>query len=222
MDLRHAAHHRNELVEFASDDLALSEWSRASRVWSRQADALRHAIIGEPPTNLEDALSVLVCLAEMRHEDEMSDNESPIPVCNVREMTDVAIHNCIRALAANVTPSTDPTETEVRDVDWSAGQCARWLPDVPNAWTEAVAERARLDTAEEAAAAAGNDDEAGAQQALRFAAEDKLMAMPAPDGAGLALKVMIAIGQDRASIPYQAEIEADARRLAGLEVAHDK
>lgn len=87
----------------------------------------------------------------------------------------------------------------------------------PKEWTDAVLERARFEAAENAADAAGDEMEAEVQQGFRFLAEDRLMAMPAPDGAGLALKVLIAVSESRASIPYQEEIEADARRLAGLE-----
>jgi hypothetical protein len=86
--------------------------------------------------------------------------------------------------------------------------------ELPKEWIDAVSDCTRYEVAEDAADAAGDPVEAELQQCLRFLAEDKLMAMPAPDGVGLAQKILIAIGQDRASIPYHEAIEADARRLA--------
>ena len=219
MDLRHVAARRNERVEAASKagDWPSEEWALSSRVWSRQGNALRMAVLAEPPADIDDVVSVLICLAEKRHEHDMGDDQSPSAQRDSLEVTDVAIQNCIVALARHVVPQQEYTETEISDIDWNVKQAAHWLPKARDAWTEAATERARLEAAENAADAAGDDTEAELQQSLRFLAEDKLMAMPAPDGEGLALKVLIAISQDRASIPYQEAIEADARRLSGME-----
>jgi hypothetical protein len=219
MDLRHAAHARNGAVEAASkaDDPSLAEWAQASRNWSRQGNALLQAVVAEPPRNLDDVLSVMMCLAEMRDQHDDLADISPHTARDVAEMTDIAIHNCIRALAATVAPQCDLPDSEIRDIDWSAKRIAHWLPAPSDTWSQVAADRARYEAAENAAEAAGDNLEAELQQGYRFFTEDKLMAMPAPDGAGLALKVLIAVGQDRASIPYQEAIEADARRLAGLE-----
>jgi hypothetical protein len=219
MNLRHASNARNNAVEAASSAGGWTgdEWAAASRVWSRQGNAFLLAIIGEPPTNPEDALAVLGCLAELRDQYHIADKLSDDRHGEIAEMTNVAVQNCIVALATSIVPADEYTESEIDGFDWSAKQRSQWLPKPVDEWAELAAERARLDTAEDAAAATGNDEEADRLQALRHAAEDKLMAMPAPGGEGLALKVLIAIGQDRASIPNQEAIEADARRLAGME-----
>lgn len=131
MNMRHIAHLRNDAVEAASkaEDWLESDWARASRLWSRQAEALLLAVIAESPSNLDDVLSVMICLAEIRHQHDTSAELSPYRDRDVAEMTDIAVHNCVRALAANVVPQDDLPESEIRDVDWSVKQVQHWLPE---------------------------------------------------------------------------------------------
>jgi hypothetical protein len=131
MDLRHAAHVRNDAVEAASnaDDPSLPEWNQASRAWSRQAEALRLAVIAEPPASLDDVLSVMICVAELRDQHDDLADISPHSARDIAELTDVAIHNCVRALAADIVPPFDLPESEIRDIDWSVRQIRRWLPE---------------------------------------------------------------------------------------------
>lgn len=133
MDIRHTAHERNEAVEDASRTRKETdqEWAFASRIWSRQAEALLLAVIAETPTSVDDALSVLICLAELRDQRSLDDDATPLRQRDLAEMTDVAIHNCTKALAGNVVPEHDRPETEHRDLIWGAGQVVRWLPTAP-------------------------------------------------------------------------------------------
>jgi hypothetical protein len=125
MKLREEASRRSNAVEALTDR---EVQPLASRVWSRQGNAIVIAIIAEPPTSAEDALSVLCCLAELRDQNKIADEDSPHSSRDMAEMTDVAIHNCIAALAGNITPSADLLPTQDQDIAWSVRYARRWLP----------------------------------------------------------------------------------------------
>jgi hypothetical protein len=125
LNMRDLTRQRSEAVDAMVE---AEEWAAASRVWSRQSEALLLAAVAEPPTNAEDALAVLTCLAEMRDQRGDGGNLSPFRAVDLAEMTTVAVQNCVVALAGNLVPKEDYTEAEVRSVEWSAKQVARWLP----------------------------------------------------------------------------------------------
>lgn len=105
-------------------------WSSSSRIWSRQIEALICAIIAEPPQTIDDALSVLCALAEYRDAVDMDDTtEKMREVRNRDEMTDVAVHNCIVAIARDHRPRADLAPVLIKSVDWSARLAKNWLPD---------------------------------------------------------------------------------------------
>ena len=142
MDMRVLANQRNDAVEVAGqqDDGAPAEWAAASRIWSRQSEALCLAIVGEPPKSVSDAIAVLSCLAELRDQHDGADYESRFAERDIAEMTDVALHNCIVAMASGALHSAGP------DVRWSAAQVERWAPGtlhVQHAAAEAPCSHAR-------------------------------------------------------------------------------
>jgi hypothetical protein len=131
MNQRHIAIERNEAVETASNTQEWDQevWAHASRVWSRQSEALILAVVAEPPCNLEDVLSVLSCLAEVRNLHEDGADQSRFRDRDVQELTNVAIQNCVRALAAKVQPKHELPTSDVRDIEWSVDMTRRWLPE---------------------------------------------------------------------------------------------
>lgn len=122
---------RQHSIDDASkgEDWTQGEWSAASRVWSRQQHALASAIIEEPPQNFDDVLAVLVHLAN-RHdlilgmEEDVTERE----LRNLRQMTGVAIKNCVIRLAGMFRPDEEITETLHADIACFGKQVGQWLP----------------------------------------------------------------------------------------------
>ncbi len=130
MDMRHIANTRQEAVDEASQTKGwtATEGSFASRVWSRQIEGLTATILAEPPVTTDDVLAVLSCLAEARDLFDSSDAQCARAVRDLNETTDVAIQNCVVALAAIKSTTSAPSPTEQDDIAWSVKQVARWLP----------------------------------------------------------------------------------------------
>ncbi|WP_156455540.1 hypothetical protein [Sphingomonas sp. CCH5-D11] len=126
-----AASQRQDAIEQAEarDDLTREEWVPASRVWSRQQEALSCAIVAEPPQTFDDVLAVLTELAG-RHDlitgqgGEATERE----LRDLREMTGVAVKNCALRLAALFRPDEEPTESQHQALVWVSKQVEQWLP----------------------------------------------------------------------------------------------
>ena len=111
------------------DDIPGNAWASASRVWSRQQDALSCAIIAEPPQTFDDVLAVLTELAG-RHDLIMGEGEDATAreLRDLHEMTGVAVKNCALRLAALFRPDDEPTEAQHQALAWLSKQVGNWLP----------------------------------------------------------------------------------------------
>ena len=126
-----AAAQRQDAIEAAEkrDDLSREQWAPASRVWSRQQEALSCAIIAEPPQSFDDVLAVLTELAG-RHDlitvqrDDATARESR----DLGEMTAVPVKNCAARLAVLFRPDEEPTEAQHHALVWVSKQVEQWLP----------------------------------------------------------------------------------------------
>jgi hypothetical protein len=108
-----------------------SEWAAASRVWSRQQEAISCAIIAEPPQNFDDVLAVLAELAS-RHDLIMGQggDAAARELRDLHEMTAVAVKNCASRLARLFRPEVEPTEAQHQTFVWLSKQVERWLPSM--------------------------------------------------------------------------------------------
>lgn len=126
-----AAAQRQGAIEAAEkrDDLSHGEWASASRVWSRQQEALSCAIIAEPPQTFDDVLTVLTELAG-RHDLITGQGEGATSreLRDRGEMTAVAAKNCALRLAALFRPDEEPTEAQHQALVWVSKQVEQWLP----------------------------------------------------------------------------------------------
>ena len=125
------ASQRQDAIDVAEkrDDLSHAEWAPASRVWSRQQEALSCAIIAEPPQTFDDVLAVLTELVG-RH-DLITGQEEDATARELRdlgEMTAVAVKNCALRLAALFRPDEEPTEAQHQALAWVSKQVEQWLP----------------------------------------------------------------------------------------------
>lgn len=122
---------RQDAIEAAEkrDDLSREEWAPASRVWSRQQEALSCAIIAEPPQSFDDVLAVLTELAG-RHDliTGQGEDATPRELRDLGEMTAVAVKNCAVRLAALFRPDEEPTEAQHQALVWVSKQVGQWLP----------------------------------------------------------------------------------------------
>lgn len=127
-----AVRERQEALDIAErrNDLSHVEWAPASRVWSRQQQALSCAIIAEPPQTFDDVLAVLTELAGW-HEMIMGQGEDATEreLRDLHEMTGVAIANCTQRLASLFRPDDEPTEAQHSALSWLSRQTKQWLPD---------------------------------------------------------------------------------------------
>lgn len=126
-----AAAQRQGAIDAAEkrDDLSRNEWAPASRVWSRQQEALSCAIIAEPPQTFGDVLAVLTELAG-RHDLITGQGEDATgrELRDLGEMTAVAVKNCALRLAALFRPDEEPTEAQHQALVWVSKQVGQWLP----------------------------------------------------------------------------------------------
>lgn len=126
-----AAAQRQDAIEAAEkrDDLSREEWAPASRVWSRQQEALSSAIIAEPPQTFDDVLAVLTELAG-RHDliTGQGEDATARELRDLGEMTAVAVKNCAVRLAALFRPDDEPTEAQHQALVWVSKQVEQWLP----------------------------------------------------------------------------------------------
>ena len=110
-----AAAQRQDAIEAAEkrDDLSREEWAPASRVWSRQQEALSSAIIAEPPQTFDDVLAVLTELTG-RHDliTGQGEDATARELHDLGEMTAVAVKNCALRMAALFRPDEEPTEAQ--------------------------------------------------------------------------------------------------------------
>lgn len=122
---------RRDALERAQkrDDLSDAEWAPASRVWSRQQEALSCAILAEPPQNFDDVLAVLAELAGRHDLIIASGDPTPNDLRDLHEMTAVAVANCTIRLAATFRPDDEPTETQHSALAWLGKQVRQWLPE---------------------------------------------------------------------------------------------
>lgn len=122
---------RQDAIEAAEkrDDLCHEEWAPASRVWSRQQEALSCAIIAEPPQTFDDVLAVLTELAG-RHDliTGQGEDATARELRDLGEMTAVAVKNCALRLAALFRPDDEPTEAQHQTLVWVSKQVEHWLP----------------------------------------------------------------------------------------------
>ena len=123
---------RQQAIDTAEkrDDLPPGEWAAASRVWSRQQEALSCAIIAEPPQTFDDVLAILTELAG-RHDliVGQAEDATECELRDLQEMTGVAVKNCALRLAALFRPEEEPTESQHQALKWLTGQTKHWLPD---------------------------------------------------------------------------------------------
>lgn len=126
-----AAGQRQDAIEAAEkrDDLSREEWAPASRVWSRQQEALSCAIIAEPPQSFDDVLAVLTELAG-RHDliTGQGDDATARELRDLGEMTAVAVKNCAARLAVLFRPDEAPTAAQHQALVWVSRQVEQWLP----------------------------------------------------------------------------------------------
>ncbi|NNG59805.1 hypothetical protein [Sphingomonas paucimobilis] len=126
-----AAAQRQDAIEAAEkrDDLSREEWAPASRVWSRQQEALSSAIIAEPPQTFDDVLAVLTELAG-RHDliTGQGEDATARELRDLGEMTAVAVKNCAVRLATLFRPDDEPTEAQHQALVWVSKQVEQWLP----------------------------------------------------------------------------------------------
>ncbi|MDF2494235.1 hypothetical protein [Sphingomonas sp.] len=122
---------RQEALDAAEkrNDLSHVEWAPASRVWSRQQQALSCAIIAEPPQTFDDVLAVLTELAGwhdliMGQGEDATDRE----LRDLHEMTGVAVANCTQRLAGLFRPDEEPTEAQHSSLSCVSKQVEQWLP----------------------------------------------------------------------------------------------
>lgn len=126
-----AANQRQEAIDAAEarGDLTNTEWAPASRVWSRQQEALSRAIIAEPPQNFDDVIAVLTELAG--HHDLITGQGADTTEREIRdlgEMTAVAVKNCVLRLAGLFRPDAEPTEAQHQALMCLGKQAEQWLP----------------------------------------------------------------------------------------------
>lgn len=125
-----AARQRQEAIDAAEarGDLTNIEWAPASRVWSRQQEALSRAIIAEPPQNFDDVIAVLIELAE-QHDliTGQAADATEREIRDLREMTAVAVKNCVLRLAGLFRPDMEPTEAQHRALSCLGKQADQWL-----------------------------------------------------------------------------------------------
>ena len=126
-----AASQRQDALETAQkrDDLSRDDWARASRIWSRQQEALSCAIIAEPPQTFDDVLAILTELAG--RQDLITGQGEDATARDLRdlgEMTAVAVKNCVLRLAALFRPGEEPTETQHQALVWVSKHVEQWLP----------------------------------------------------------------------------------------------
>lgn len=110
-------------------DLSHHDWAPASRIWSRQHEALQCAIIAEPPQTFDDVLTVLSELA-VRHDliTTQSDDTAASDLRDLHEMTTVAVKNCALRLASLYRPDAEPTEPQHEMLVLLSTQAKQWLP----------------------------------------------------------------------------------------------
>ena len=124
---------RHDAIDVADKrgELIHGDWAAASRVWSRQQQALSCAIIAEPPQNLEDVLTVLAELAA-RHDLIMEQGEDTTEheLRDLHEMTAVAVKNCALQLASQYQPEPALTGCQQSSLSWLSKQVAQWLPSM--------------------------------------------------------------------------------------------
>lgn len=122
---------RQEALDAAEkrNDLSHVEWASASRVWSRQQQALSCAIIAEPPQTFDDVLAVLSELAGW-HEliTGQGEDATERELRDLHEMTRVAVANCTQRLASLFRPDEEPTEAQRSALSWISKQTKQWLP----------------------------------------------------------------------------------------------
>lgn len=125
------ASQRQDAIDVAEkrDDLSHAEWAPASRVWSRQHEALSCAIIAEPPQTFDDVLAVLTELAG-RHDliTGQGEDATARELRDLGEMTAVAVKNCALRLAALFRPEGEPTDAQRQALVWVSKQVEQWLP----------------------------------------------------------------------------------------------
>lgn len=111
------------------DSLSYEEWAAISRIWSRQSEALSCAIIAEPPQTFDDVLAVLTELAAY-HELVVGQGEEATEreLRDLREMTDVAVKNCVSRLVGLFRPDEEPTEAQQQALARVSAQVRRWSP----------------------------------------------------------------------------------------------
>lgn len=126
-----AASKRQEAIEAAEqrDDLTLQQSNFASRVWSRQHEALSRAILAEPPQTFSDVLTVLGQLASYH---DIAVNESDTltkrDLRDLHETTNVAVKNCAHRLASLFRPDEEPTDSQHDELTWVGREVEQWLP----------------------------------------------------------------------------------------------
>lgn len=218
-EMRAKTEWRQENFEATS---AEADWARGSRVWSRQSDGLTMAILAEPPQSIDDVQTILMNLVEFRDLLGSYEDATAKEIRDRDEITDVAVHNCVVGMATLVTPDFEPTDYDLRSIDWSIGLTKGWLPDATarSEWDEALAEYEAAVEDDKGISAADKvrsvSDDAPSQDRISKA-EDALMAIPSPDAAAHAIKHLIAHGGGRETDCWDAMLEIEARRFSNWE-----
>lgn len=122
---------RHETLEAAEkrDDITRAEWAPASRVWSRQQEALASAIIAEPPQTFDDVLAVLIELAVLHDEiTGLCEDATEREIRDLHETTGVAVKNCLLRLCTLFRPDHDLTEAQHQSTLYLTKQAEQWLP----------------------------------------------------------------------------------------------
>lgn len=95
----------------------------ADRHWDRQFEALGFAIVGEPPRNLADALTVLECLSGIH--DALNHSDMSIgDYVRFLETAGAAINHCLPVIAGALAPE-DLTQGQRGHIAWAAAASAR-------------------------------------------------------------------------------------------------
>jgi hypothetical protein len=130
MQMHETCSARQSAVDRASnsDTEGTDRWAAASRVWSRQHDGLTSTILAEPPQNFDDVLAVLLHLVGRRDMILGDEGATKSELRDLQETTDVALKNCVVALAAMVRPDGEPTEFVHDSLHWISGHIGQWLP----------------------------------------------------------------------------------------------
>jgi hypothetical protein len=107
-------------------DVCSPEWSTASRVWTRQQEALSSAIVAEPPEDLREVLAVLAELAARQCE-LLNTAATPEQLREIHELSAAATVNCAVAMMRLLPAEESPGEPEYAGWGWLPNRAKYWL-----------------------------------------------------------------------------------------------